>query len=34
MGVGATKLHPEAMRRVFGAFLLVISVHLLIGHRS
>jgi uncharacterized membrane protein YfcA len=32
--VGATRLHPEVMRRVFGVFLLLISVHMIFGHRS
>jgi uncharacterized membrane protein YfcA len=32
--LGATKMHPEVMRRVFGAFLLIISLHMIFGHRG
>ena len=32
--VGATKMHPDVMRRVFGGFLLIISLHMILGHRG
>ena len=32
--LGATKMHPEVMRRVFGVFLLLISLHMIFGHRG
>ena len=32
--LGAAKPHPGGMRRVFGGFLLLISLHMLVGHRT
>jgi uncharacterized protein len=32
--LGATKIHAEALRRVFGVFLLLISLHMIFGHRN
>ena len=33
--LGATALHPDAMRKVFGVFLLLVSLHMIFAqHRS
>jgi uncharacterized membrane protein YfcA len=32
--LGATKMQAEALRRVFGVFLLIISIHMILGHRA
>jgi uncharacterized membrane protein YfcA len=32
--IGATRMHADILRRVFGVFLLIISVHMILGHRG
>ena len=32
--MGATALHPDALRKVFGAFLLIVSLHMIFGRHA
>jgi uncharacterized protein len=32
--IGATKMPGDTLRRVFGAFLLIISLHMIFGHHG
>jgi uncharacterized membrane protein YfcA len=32
--LGATKMHADVLRRVFGLFLLIVSLHMILGHRG